>query len=237
MAVMNRGGNWYIYFRPFKDKKIGVKLDVESKAEAKGIEAMLTRACRTGNYSALDGGAQQTCVRMFVNQRWELPSELGGTVTETPREELTLWRACEIFLKYPTIKECKAKQRYIYCLQHFVEKWGKPKHVKDLWVPDIRLYQSERLSDGAKPTTVNWELATLSKLFGVLQELQLVEANPCRLVKQLSAKTSERDIYLSFQDVQSIVDHVPAWMRAVVLFGVLFWHATRRDTWLDLETG
>ena len=45
MAVMKRNGHFYIYLRPFKDKKIGLKLDVKSKIEAKRVETMLLTAC------------------------------------------------------------------------------------------------------------------------------------------------------------------------------------------------
>lgn len=232
MAVTKRGADWYVYFRPFKDKKIGVRLDTKSKAEAKGIETMLIRACRTGDYTGLDPVSREVYVRMFANQGWELPQGLGGRVVTAPTAELVLWKACELFLTYPTIKDCKAKQRYIYSLQHFVEKWGKEQVVKDLWVPALRLYQNERQKEGAAPTTINWELATLSKMFGVLQEMQLVEANPCRLLKQLSAKSSERDVYLSFQDVQGIVEHVPLWTRPVILMA--YYAGMRRGEILGL---
>ena len=232
MAVMKRGGEWYIYFRPFKDKKIGVKVDTTCKTEAKGIEAMVTRACRTGNYSTLDSTSREVCVRMFVNQKWQLPPELGGAAVEAPRAELTLWKACDLFFTYPTIRDCKAKQRYIYSMQHFVEKWGKQQLIKDLWVPTLRVYQVDRQKEGAAPTTINWELATLSKLFGVLQELQLVEANPVRLIRQLSAKSSERDVYVSFQDVQGIVAHVPSWTQPVILMA--YYAGMRRGEILGL---
>ena len=59
------------------------------------------------------------------------------------------------------------------------------------------MYQAERLADGARPTTVNWETGTLSRLFGVMVEMQLVSVNPVRLVEQLSRKSSEREAYIS----------------------------------------
>ena len=91
-----------VYLLPtVQGQKIGIKLDVTSKTEAKGIEAMVTRACRTRNYGALDQVSREVCIRMFVNQKWELLPELGGTVADAPKMELTLWRACELLMKYP----------------------------------------------------------------------------------------------------------------------------------------
>jgi integrase len=232
MAVMKRGGNWYIYFRPFKDRKIGVKLDVTGKTEAKGIEAMLTRACRTGDYTGLDQVTREVCVRMFLNQRWELPPELGGTVAEPPKEELTLWRACERFLKYPEIKSSPGRWRYEIALAHLVEKIGQDFPLKSLWVPRLREYQLERKEEGAAADTINRELGVLSKLFTVMTELQLVESNPCRMVGRLSAISGQREVYLSRATVQQIADHCPAWY--VPMLWTAYYTGMRRGEILGL---
>ncbi len=214
MAVMKRNGHFYIYFRPFKDKKIGLKLDVKSKTEAKRLENMVLTACRSGSYAALDPMAREVCVRMFTNQGWEMPAEFAGV--RRPQEELTLWSACELFFKYPDIKGNPSRERYEMCIVHLVEHFGKDKPMKSIWVPDIKRYQIERLNAGASPSTVNWEKSTLSKIFQVLVEFQYVEANPARLVKNLSQKSEERHVYLSSQDVARIAGACPPWFRPIV---------------------
>jgi integrase len=213
MAVMKRGGDWYIYFRPFKDKKIGVKLDVATKTEAKGIEAMLTRACRTGDYTGLDPVSREACVRMFINQKWQLPPELGGRVVTAPTAELTLWKACELFMKYPETraKNEKALVRYELSMTHLVRLLGKEVPLKALWVPELKQYQIERLSEGAAPNTINIELSCLSRIFAVMIEMRLLDANPCRQTKRLSTKSNEREVYLSLETVQAIADECPTW--------------------------
>jgi len=131
------------------------------------------------------------------------------------------------------VKDSTAKKRYGYCLANLVEKLGADTSIKKLWVPQLRLYQTQRLADWAAPKskkktkekvkkriapgTVNRELSTLSRLFGVLIELQLVDANPCRLVPRLSEKTGERQVYLSFADVQRIIGKCPEWFKPIVL--------------------
>ena len=232
MAVMKRGGNWYIGFRPFKDKKIGLKLDVTSKAEARGIEAMLTRACRTGNYSGLDEAAREACLRMFVNQKWEFPPDLGGYAAPRPKEELTLWKAAEHFLRYPEISTSKGRWRYEIALAHLVAKIGKDLPLKSIWVPRLREYQIERRSEGAAPDTINRELGTLSKLFTVMMELQLIEANPVRLLKRLSAAAGERQVYLGRETVREIAGHCPPWY--VPMLWTAYYTGMRRGEILGL---
>jgi len=214
MAVMKRNGHFYIYFRPFKNKKIGLKLDVKTKTEANRLEIQLLTGCRSGSYGALDPVAREVCVRMFTNQGWEMPYELSGA--QHPREELTLWRACEYFLKYPDIKGNPSRDRYEMCIVRLVDHFGRDKPVKSIWVPDIKRYQIERLDSGASPSTVNWEKGTLSKIFQVLVELQYLEANPARLVKNLSQKSEERHVYLSLHDVDRIAGACPPWFRPIV---------------------
>ncbi len=98
---------------------------------------------------------------------------------------------------------------------HLVEKLGKDTPVKSIWVPDLKKYQIERINEGAAPGSVNWELSSLSKLFSVMTELRLVESNPVRLVKKLSGKSGERQVYIGHEDFQSVLDQCPLWFRPI----------------------
>lgn len=213
--VKKRGKSFYIYFKPF-GKKIGVKVEAGSEREARQIEGAVLRACRTDHYDGLDPTSRAVCVRMFQNQNWEMPSALSGHVASRPQEELTLWRASELFLKYPDIKNNPSRDRYKMCILHLVKHFGKDRPVKSIWIPEIKVYQSDRQNSGASPSTVNWEKCTLSRIFQVLIELQLVDVNPCRLVKNLSQKSEERQAYLSQAHVQLIADHCPKWFRPII---------------------
>ncbi len=190
-------------------KQIMVRTSTQTRSEAKRVEMAVLTAYRSGDYRALDPMSRETCLRIFRNQGWELPADLGGG--ETVTKELTLWEAVEIFLNYPTVKDCRAKERYVFCLANLVEKLGKDRPVKGIWVPDIRQYQAARLSDGVKPATINWETSTLSRLFGVLAELQYVQTNPVRLIKRLSTKAGERQAYIGHEDFKNIVSRCPEW--------------------------
>lgn len=231
MSVRKRNGAFFIYFRPFGEKLIGVKTAARTKSEAKLMEIVLLTACRSRDFSGLDAVGREICVRMFRNQGWEIPPDL---LDESEiKQELTLWRSIDIFLNYPTVRDCKAKERYLYALKNLVLKIGKERPVKDIWAPQIRQYQAERLAGGASPTTVNWETSTLSRMFRVLIELKLVDTNPVRLVEQLSRKSSEREVYLALNHVLAIASLCPAWFKPIVL--TAFFTGMRRGEVLGLR--
>jgi hypothetical protein len=215
MAIVKRKGYWFIYFRPFRDKKIGIKLsNITSKAQASQVETLILMACRSGDYSGLDSVSREACIRMFLNQKFELPPDLCESCK--PQKELTLWEASRFFLTYPEIKQYPNRWRYECALGNLVEKLGKDTLVKSIWIPRLKVYQIERLKEKAAPATINRELSTLSRLFGVLIENQLVDTNPVRLVKSLSCKSGEREVYLSFQDVNRIAERVPEWFKSII---------------------
>jgi len=230
MAIRKRNGSYHLDFRPFKDKKIGLRLDVSTKAEARQVEAMLLRACRSGDYRNLDSAAREAAIRMFSNQEWRLPPELSGDTR--PIEELTVWKACEIFLTYPDIRSAPGRWRHECSVAHLVEKLGKSTPLKSLWIPALKTYQQSRLAEGAAADTINRELSTLSRLFGVMIELQLVDNNPAKLVKRLSAKSGERQAYVSMADVERIAAHCPAWFRSVIW--TAYYTGMRRGEILEL---
>ncbi len=212
MAVKKRGKVYYLRIRPFDGKLINVKTMAQSKAEANKIERAVLTALGARDYRGLDPVSREVCVRIFMNQGWELPPDL---LDAQPTEELTLWRAIELFLKYPEIKNSPNKERYDYSFIRLVEKWGKDFPVKKIWIPEIKQYQIERLKEGAACSTINKEKAALSRLFQVLMELRLMDVNPARLVKNLNEKSGERQVYISFDHFCQIVEKLPLWLRPI----------------------
>jgi integrase len=209
--VTKRGKTFFLRIRPFGEKEIGVKTPARSKTEAKQIEMAVVTACRTGDYGSLNLFAREVCVRLFRNQGLEIPR--GLMADESVREELTLWKAVELFIKYPEINGNPNRERYEQSLFHAVEHWGKPFPVKSIWIPQIKEYQIMRLNDGAAPSTVNKEKSALSRVFQVLVEMKHLDVNPARLVKNLSEKSGERQVYLSAADFQTVVSLLPSWLK------------------------
>jgi integrase len=214
MSVVKRGKVYHLRIRPFGPELITVRTPAMTKSEAINIERAILIACKSGDYRSLDPKSRSVCMTMFRNRRLEIPLDLAGSAPT--KEELTLWQGIDFFLNYSTVKASPTKERYIYCLNHLVRKFGKLRSLKSLWVPDLRLYQAERQAEKASPATINWEIATLSRLFGVMIELQLVETNPVRLIKRLSVKSAQREAYLGFQTVQEITNRCPAWCGPII---------------------
>ncbi len=213
MSVMKRGNTYYLRIRPFQEL-VNVRTPATSKAEAEKLEMSILKALRAGDYRLLTSKAREVCVRMFQNQGWGLPSVLAPD--EPIMEEMTLWRGIEIFLNYPEIRECDEKKRYINCFAHLVEHFGKHFPLKNMWVPEIKEYMVLRSGEQASSSQINREKGTLSKMFQVLIEMRLLEVNPCRLIKNLSQKSEERQVYLSLADVTRIADACPEWFRSII---------------------
>ena len=103
-----------------------------------------------------------------------------------------------------------------------MERLGKDLPVKSIWIPQIKEYQMGRLNEGAAPSTINKEKSALSKMFQVLIELQHLDANPARMVKNLSEKSGEREVYIGFDDFMGILEQLPPWVRPIALTAFLF---------------
>jgi len=219
-VVMKRGkkGAWYIYFRPFKTEKIGLRVDVKTKSDAEQIEGVLLRACRTWHFSGLDEVVREAAIRLFQNQGWELPEVLNTQPQqlESPKKALTLWQAAQLFIKSPEIANCQERVSYEAAFTHLVQYFKKDACIKDLWIPEIKGYIVHRINEGAAPATVNREKGTLSKMFKTLLEHRLVETNPVRMIPNLSQKSGERQVYLSLSDVQRIVQACPVWYQRLI---------------------
>jgi hypothetical protein len=102
MAVKKRGKKWHLKMRIF-GKEVGVATSAKLKSEAERIEMAILTACRGGDYRGLDPVSREVCVRIFQNQGWKIPTDLG--IGESVAEELTLWKAMELCLKYPRCPE------------------------------------------------------------------------------------------------------------------------------------
>jgi integrase len=86
--------------------------------------------------------------------------------------------------------------------------------------------------EGASGSTINKERGSLSKMFKVLIEAHLLDRNPVRDTAPASEKEGQRDVYISFQDFQRIVEYCPCWAQYV--FWTLYMNGMRRGEALSL---
>ena len=176
MSILKRNKTYYLRIRPFGE--LHQREDIRIvQVGSRNIEMALLTACRSADYRSLNAVAREVCARMFRNQGWELPPDLAPKAPV--REEMTLWKAIELFLNYPGVKDSPARERHVYALSHFVEKWGRDEPVKAIWIPKIRQYQMERLSEGAAAATVNKEKGVLSKTVPGTRGASAPGTKPC----------------------------------------------------------
>lgn len=216
MSVIKRGQRWYLNLYLY-GRLVNLRTFAASREDALDVERAILVALRSQDYSALSPVAREACIRLFHNRDWKIPDGLilSEKKVVKPTDGLTLKEAIEIFVNYPGIRGSAALKRYLSPLGRFLHKWGPDKHIKTIWVPDIRAYQAERLAEKACPSTVNKERGILSRLFRVLEELQYVHTNPCRMIERLSEKSGERQVYLSFKDFNRILEYLPEWFRPI----------------------
>ena len=107
---MKRGKVYYLRIRPFDENMVNVKTMAQSKVEAVKTERAILAACGSRDYRSLDVVSREACVRMFRNQGWEIPRDLADEHSE--QETLTLWRAVELCLMYPEVKNSPNRVRH-----------------------------------------------------------------------------------------------------------------------------
>lgn len=61
---------------------------------------------------------------------------------------------------------------------HIVKSFGKDKLLKEIWIPDLKLFRTHRSGEGAANTTINREMSALSGIFRIATEYQVIESNP-----------------------------------------------------------
>lgn len=216
MSVSLRGKTWTIAFRPFGDLvSLGLK-GVHGKRQAMAIETELLDALQRSDYSGLTGAAKQACVRLFVSQGWEMPPGLTPSEKQAPPTLLSLWNGVELYVKDPSFTCLSRQVRYHDMLANIVRFFGKSKPIKDIWVPDLKQYRTNRSSKGVANATINREISAMSGIFRVLIENQLIETNPCRLLKRLSEKAGQRQVYIGYQDISNIIELCPEWYKDMI---------------------
>lgn len=233
MSVMKEGKTWTIIFRPFSEQIWLSLKECQGKRHALAVEQELLNALRRNEYHGLTACAREACIRLFKKRKWELPDELKPRIVAAPTAVFTFWDAVEFYTKDPSFRQLSCRTRYASKLKHLVLFFKKKKPVKDIGVPEIKMYRTHRASQGAKNATINREMAALSSIFRVLIEHQIVDINPCRSIKKLPEKDSEREVYISHDDFNRILSFVPSMYHD--FFWILYLTGLRRGELYDLK--
>lgn len=233
MALKKRGDKWLIRIR-MDGKDIKVTTEAKTKRDARRIDQAVQAAVRSRDFSYLDSESRSICVKLFQNRGWDLPGALVESANQKgARAELTLWKAIEIMLKSPTVRDKANRVRHEQVFaHHIVPYFGKDYLIKDLWVPQIQEFMEHRISQGAAGSTVNKDKAALSRMFKVLMDYHYVSSNPAKMVDSADESDGEREVYVSFDDFCSIMNHLPIWVQPIIQ--TLYFTGMRRGEVLSL---
>ncbi len=101
-------------------------------------------ALQSKSYNGLTGPARAACVKLFVNQKWEMPEELTPRTAQAPPKVFTLWEAVQVYVNDESFKRLSRPDIYMTKSAQVMKFLGKSKPLKELWIPDLKLYRSHR---------------------------------------------------------------------------------------------
>ncbi len=204
-----------------------------SERAAKKIDEALTAALKYSDFRFLDEDSRRVCIDLFRNQGRQLPPALLNSAGyEGSAGELTLVKAIEYCLNDPEVIDLADPSRADQAFAHVIAHFGPDFPVSQLKARQIKEYMLARKTAGAAPATINRERSTLSKMFRVLMEAELMDRNPAKDTKPADDRGGQRDVYLSFTDFNRIVAECPTWSQPI--FRCLYFTGMRRGEVLGM---
>ena len=188
--MFKRAGVWWTCIR-HNGKKIQKSLETTDRKLAKAIEAKVRTEIVEGSYFEKLVGRNKTFKDMIKR-----------------------------FMQEYSPKVSKAtKTSYSTSLTHFNPFFKETKLI-DITPKMISRYKVLRIDEGAKPATINRELAMLSKAFSLaVKDWEWIKENPVSKV-QKEKVDNKRDRWLNKDEEKQILDNSPDWLREIVTFGL-----------------
>lgn len=217
-----------------KQQDIRVTLDRGiSERTARKIEKSLLAAVKYFDYRYLDEQSRRICIQLFKNRGWTLPPALINAVgNHGAAEQLTLLQAIEYAQTDPELQSLADPTRPKQAFAHILAYWGPDYPVKDIRIRQIKEFMLKRQKEGAAGATINRERSSLSKLFKVLMEADLIDRNPVRETLPADERAGQRDIYISHKEFNKILDVSTPWTRGILQ--TLYFTGMRRGEALNL---
>ena len=218
MAIKLRYDNaWLVRIRT-SGLDIKVTIGKVTKRRAKQIDQAVTQAVKYHDYSLLDADSRKILIKLFRNRDWTIPSALIERGPETRHNNRLILLTDAIRLTLDSLRKennSNAGRHEQSFFLHIGPHFGANCVGNDIWIPQIKEFISHRLAQGASGSTINKDVAALSKMFSVLIEHQFLDRNPCRNITP--AKEGEkREVYISRTDFLEILKHVPQWLRPII---------------------
>ncbi len=188
--MFKRDGIWWTCIR-YRGKKIQKSLETDNKKLAESVEAKWRIALIEGKYFDRCEGEDKTFKDM----------------------------ADRFMLEYAPKKSERTQMHYKTTLGHSLPFFGNMK-LTSITPKKIVEYRAMRYGKGIKPSTYNLERAMFSKMFNVaIREWEWLKENPVSKVSR-DRENNQRDKWLSEEDERRLLEHMPGWLREIVLLAL-----------------
>ncbi len=183
-----RGGVWWASIT-YKGRRVRKSLEVTDKKHAQIMEAQIRTALAEGKYSERPMGESKTFRDMMEKFMKE----------HAPKVSVNTQKSYSASLKNLSSFFVDSKLTSI-----------TPKMTSE--------YKALRYREGAKPATINREIAMLSKAFNLsVKQWEWVKENPMSRVPK-EKENNERDRWLTEDEEKRLLENSPQWLRDIIVF-------------------
>jgi len=193
--MYKQGQIWWTSFT-YKGKRIRKSLETTDKKLAQQIEAKIRIGIVAGKYLEKAIGMNKTLKEMMGKFMYEHAPKVSAS----------------------TQKVYQASLKHI--LPAIIEHGQVFGDYELLAISPKMLYRYKvmRINEGAKPATINRELAMMSKAFNLaVKEWEWVKENPISKV-QKERENNERDRWLTDNEEKILLHNSPLWLRDIIIF-------------------
>jgi integrase len=191
MAVRKRGSIWYYDFTIKKIRYRGSISEAQNKQEALRAESKVRTSVFEGKYGKPSGEAQFMEYADKTYLPWAKENKLSF--------ESDYYKVTSMF------KEFFGKLCFKQITPMVIERYKRQRMAK----PIERTEGGKTIFIERKPSSVNRELALLSKIFSMAIRDGLTEINPCEKVKRYR-EDNKRTRYLSLEEEKNLLERLTA---------------------------
>ncbi|HHT9107104.1 MAG TPA: tyrosine-type recombinase/integrase [Candidatus Wunengus sp. YC63] len=186
--MYKQGSIWWTSIS-YKGKRIRKSLETTDKKLAQTIEAKIRTEIVEGRYFEKSLGESKTLKEMMD----------------------------KFMLEHAPSVSTKTQTSYSASLKHLLPYFGDSK-LSAITPKMLYEYKVLRKNQGAKPASINRELAMMSKAFNLaMKEWEWVENNPMSKVPK-EKEDNERDRWLTEDEEKRLLDNSSSWLRDIIVF-------------------
>ena len=183
---------WWMSIR-YNGKKIQKSLETSDKKLAKAIEAKIITDIVEGKYYEKPTGHNKTFRQLMDRFMKEHAPKVSGSMQKS----------------------------YASSLKHLIPFFGDL-NLLSISRKKISEYKVLRLDEGARPSSLNRELAMVSKAFTLaLEDWDLISGNDKPFSKMpYERENNERDRWLTEDEEKKLLESCPEWLREIISFAL-----------------